>query len=151
MNPRYAGVRPDMTVEEAISNLHEQSNMQVKTLYYAYVLDEEHRLLGVASFRDLITAPRDKKIRDVMRTQLVKVTEDQDQEAVSRLFHKHGLRAIPVVDGKGRLKGIVTIDDILDVVQQEATEDIERFGGVEVLDAPYLTIGLGRMLRKRAG
>jgi magnesium transporter len=151
MNPRYARVRPEMTVDEAISYLRKQSGTQVETLYYVYVLDAEEHLLGVASFRELLTAPRDKKVQDVMRTQLVTVTEDQDQEAVARLFRKHGLRAIPVVDQDRRLKGIVTIDDILDVVQQAATEDIHRFGGVEALDAPYLTIGYGRMLRKRGG
>jgi magnesium transporter len=77
--------------------------------------------------------------------------EDQDQEEVARLFRKHSLRALPVVDQERRLKGIVTIDDMLDVLQKEATEDIQRFGGVAAIDAPYLTIGLGSMLRKRGG
>lgn len=151
MNPRYARVRPDMTVDEAISYLRKQTRTQVETLYYIYVLDGQERLLGVVSFRELLTAPPEKKVRDVMRTELVTVAEDKDQEALSRLFGKHDLMAIPVVDADGRLKGIVTVDDIVDVVQQEATEDIHRFGGMEALDAPYLTIGFGGMVRKRAG
>jgi magnesium transporter len=86
-----------------------------------------------------------------MRTDFVRVTEQEDQEAVSRLFAQHDLSAIPVVDTEGRMKGIVTVDDIVDVVQEEATEDAQKFGGMEALDAPYLQIGMLRMIKKRAG
>jgi magnesium transporter len=84
-----------------------------------------------------------------MRTDLVSVTDDMDQEAVSRVFAEHDLSAIPVVDREGRMKGIVTVDDIVDVVEEEATEDIQKFGGMQALDAPYLEIGLLEMVRKR--
>jgi len=149
MNPRFARVRPDMTVDEAIGYLRRQARDRVETIYYAYVLDEEQRLLGVASFRDLFAAAPEKRVRDVMNADVVKVTEDVDQEAVSRLFADHDLSAIPVVDGAGHMKGIVTVDDIVDVVREEATEDIHKFGGVEALDAPYFELGLAEMLRKR--
>jgi magnesium transporter len=149
MNPRYARVRPDMTVDEAISYLRRQTRSQVEALYYAYVLDEEQRLLGVVSFRDLFTAPPDRKIRDIMRTDLVTVTDDQDQEALSSLFGKHHLMAVPVVDAGGHMRGIVTVDDVMDVVQLEATEDIHRFGGVETIGGPYLAVGFKTMVRKR--
>jgi magnesium transporter len=86
-----------------------------------------------------------------MHTDLVTVREDQDQESVSRLFAQHGLFAIPVVDGEHRMKGIVTVDDIVDVVQEEATEDIQKFGGMEALDAPYFEVAFTRMVKKRAG
>ena len=74
-----------------------------------------------------------------------------DQEDVGLLFAKHSLLAIPVVDADGHMKGVVTVDDIVDVVQEEATEDIQKIGGMEALDEPYLDIGLFRMIRKRAG
>jgi magnesium transporter len=151
MNPRYARVRPDMTVDEAVSYLRQQARAKVETIYIAYVLDDQRRLMGVASFRDLFAADQAKRVRDVMRTEIVTVTEQQDQESVSRLFAQHDLVAIPVVDADGRMKGIVTVDDIVDVVQEEATEDIQKFGGMEALDAPYLQIAMLTMIRKRAG
>jgi magnesium transporter len=149
MNPRYARVRPDMTVDEAVSYLRKQARAKVETIYVAYVLDDQRKLVGVVSFRDLFSAEQVLRVRDVMRTEFVTVTEQQDQESVSRLFAQHDLVAIPVVDAEGRMKGIVTVDDIVDVVQEEATEDIQKFGGMEALDAPYLQIGLASMIRKR--
>ncbi len=152
MNPRFARVRPDATADEAISYLRRQARDRgAEAIYYAYVLDEEQRLLGVASFRDLFSAPPDRRVREVMRTDLVSVTDDMDQEAVSRVFAESDLPAIPVVDAHGHMKGIVTVDDIVDVVEEEATEDIQKFGGVEALGAPYLEMGFADMVRKRAG
>ena len=106
------------------------------------MLDAEQQLLGVVSFRELFAAPGDATVRDVMHTDLVTVPEEMDQEAVSHLFARHDLLAIPVVDAEGRMKGIVTVDDIVDVVQEEATEDIQKIGGTEALDAPYLQVAL---------
>ena len=151
MNPRYARLRPDMTVDEAISYLRRQARERLETIYYVYVLDEQQHLLGVASFRDLFAAAAERKVRDIMRSEVVTVRDDQDQEAVSLVFREHDLFAIPVVDAENRIKGIVTVDDIVDVVEEEATEDIHKFGGMEALDAPYLKITLGRIIRKRAG
>jgi magnesium transporter len=152
MNPRFARVRPDATVDEAISYLRRQARERnAEAIYYAYVLDEEQRLLGVASFRDLFAAPPERRVREVMRTDVVSVGEDLDQEAVSRVFAESDLPAVPVVDAQGRMKGIVTVDDIVDVVEEEATEDIQKFGGVEALGAPYLEVPFPAMLRKRAG
>ena len=151
MNPRYARLRPDMSVDEAISYLRRQTRQHVESVYYLYVLDAEQHLLGVVSFRDLFAAPPDKRVRDVMSTDVVTVLEDMDQEAVSKLFAQRNFLAMPVVDAGGRVKGIVTVDDIVDVVQEEATEDIQKLGGMEALDAPYLSIGFGAMMRKRAG
>jgi magnesium transporter len=152
MNPRFARVRPEATADEAISYLRRQArDREAEAIYYGYVLDDAQRLLGVASFRDLFAAPPDKRVRDVMRTDLVSVSEDMDQEEVSRVFAESDLPAIPVVDAQGRMKGIVTADDIQDVVEEEATEDIHKFGGVEALGAPYLEMTFGAMVRKRAG
>jgi magnesium transporter len=152
MNPRFARVRPDATVDEAISYLRRQARERAaEAIYYAYVLDDEQRLLGVTSFRDLFAAPPDRRVRDVMRTDVVSVSDDMDQEEVSRVFAESDLPAIPVVDRQGRMKGIVTVDDIVDVVAEEATEDIHKFGGVEALGAPYLDLSFAEMVRKRAG
>jgi magnesium transporter len=115
------------------------------------VLDERGVLLGVVSLRELFLAPPGKRVREVMKTDVVKARDDMDQEALSRLFAEHDLTAIPVVDADDRMKGIVTVDDIVDVVQEEATEDIHKLGGMEALDAPYFSVGFFDMVRKRGG
>ena len=151
MNSRFTRLRPDMDVDEAIRYLRAQAKSQVETIYYAYVIDTDQTLLGVVSFRDLFSASPEKKVRDIMQPDIVRIPEDMDQEEVSRLFSKHDLLCIPVVDRHGHMKGIVTVDDIVNVVQEEATEDIQKLGGVEALDAPYLKIGMLSMIRKRGG
>jgi magnesium transporter len=151
MSTRYARVRPEMTVGEAINYLRKQARDNLETLYYVYVLDEQQHLLGVVSLRELFASEAATRVRDVMHHDFLFVRDDQDQESVSRVFAENDLVAIPVLDAEGRIKGIVTIDDIVDVVQEEATEDIQKMGGTEALDAPYLAIGLLSMIRKRAG
>ncbi|WP_375769486.1 magnesium transporter [Archangium gephyra] len=151
MNPRFARVRPEMTIDEAIGYLRMQTREQVETVYYGYVLDARQHLLGVVSLRQLFQAAPDKRVEEVMRRDVATVSEDTHQEAVSRLFAEQGLMAIPVVDAERRMKGIVTVDDIVQVVQEEATEDIQKVGGMEALDAPYFEVGLLDMLKKRAG
>jgi magnesium transporter len=151
MNTRYSRLRPDMTVDEAISYLRRDARAREKTVYYAYVMDPAERLLGVVSFRDLIVTPGDKLVREVMRTEVITAPEDLDQEALSALFMRHHLLMIPIVDAAGRVKGVVSVDDIVGVVQEEATEDIHKIGAVQTLDAPYLQVPLARMIRKRAG
>lgn len=151
MNPHFARLRPEMSVDEAIAYLRRQARERLETIYYVYVLDSEQRLLGVVTFRELFSAPPNKTVRDIMHTDVVTAHEEMDQEALSRLFQEHDFLAIPVLDDERRVKGIVTVDDIVDVVQEEATEDIQKFGGMEALEAPYLEINFGTMLRKRAG
>jgi magnesium transporter len=125
MNPRFARLRPEMTTDEAIGYLRRQAST-LETIYYAYVLDDSQRLLGVISFRDLFKADRNQLVQDVMRTRFVAATEDMDQEAVAKLVSTHRLLAVPVVDREGRMQGIVTVDDIVEVVQEEASEDIQK-------------------------
>lgn len=151
MNPRYARLRPDASVDEAISYLRRQTRERVESIYYAYVLDEQQRLVGTVSFRQLMMARGDARVRDVMVSDLVTVHDEMDQEAVSRLFAEANLMALPVVDAQGRMKGVVTADDIVDVVRKEATEDIQKIGGSAALDAPYLQVSIIGMLRKRGG
>ena len=151
MSTRFVRVRPDMTVDEAIRYLRKQARERVETLSYTYVLDAHQKLLGVVSFRELFAAPGEKRISDVMHTDLVTVPENMDQEEVGRLFAQFDLVAVPVVDADGVMKGIVTIDDIVDVVEEEATEDIQKLGGMAALDAPYFQVSLWEMIRARAG
>ncbi|MEX2207256.1 MAG: magnesium transporter [Myxococcota bacterium] len=151
MNPRYARLRPEMTVDEAIGYLRRQARTNMELLSYLYAIDDEQRLLGVVSFRELFGSRPERTVREVMRTDVVTVRDDQDQEEVSGILAQHDLIALPVVDSEGRMKGIVTVDDIVDVVQAEATEDIQKLGGMEALDQPYLEIAFTRMLRRRGG
>ncbi len=151
MNPRFARLRPDLSVDEAIRYLRLQAQEHLENIYYIYVLDEEQHLLGVVSFRELFKASPEKKVQDVMAADAISVTENQDQEEVATLFSKHRFLALPVVDDQKRLKGIITADDILKAVQNEATEDIQKLGGMEALNVPYFEIGFFRMLGKRAG
>ena len=149
MNPRYMRLRPDISVEVAIRYLRRQAIRGIEVIDYAYVLAPDMRLLGVISFRELFAAPPERLVRDIMHTDLVIVTEETDQEAVAHLLIEEGLLAIPVIDAEGRMKGVVTADDVVGVVQEEATEDIQKIGGSEALDEPYLQIGFGDMVRKR--
>jgi magnesium transporter len=151
MSPRFARLRADMSVGEAIRYLRQQANAGLETIYYAYVLDSAQRLLGVVSFRELFGRRDSTPVSEVMRTEFVSVAPDTDQETVAQLIARHDLAAVPVVDDDRVLRGIVTVDDIVDVVQEEASEDIHKLGGLEALEQPYLQTGLGEMLRKRAG
>jgi magnesium transporter len=150
MSPRFARVRPEMTVDEAITYLRKQIG-HVETIHYAYVLDNEQHLLGIVTFRHLLSAAFNTKIRDIMRTEFTHAAEELDQEALAKLFAEQHLMAIPVLDSRGRMKGIVTVDDIVNVVEEEASEDMQKVGGMEALDAPYLEVGFLNMVRKRAG
>lgn len=150
MNPRFARLRPDMSVDEAIKYLRLQTR-DLETIYYVYVLDADQHLLGVVSFRELFSAPPSETVRGIMHDDVITAHERMDQEALGQLFAMHRLLAIPVIDDERRVRGVVTMDDIVDVVREEATEDIQKLGGSEALEAPYLQIGMASMVRKRAG
>lgn len=150
MNSRFVRLRPDMSVDEAISYLRIQAKTQVEIIYYAYVIDSDQTLMGVTSFRELFSSAPHKKIREIMKTDLVKVPVNLDQEHIAKIFSQHDLMALPVVDEWEHIKGIVTFDDIASVLQEEATEDIQKLGAVEALDAPYMKTPFFELLKKRA-
>jgi magnesium transporter len=149
MSTRYARLRPQMTADEAISYLRRQARDKIETIYYAYVLDPEQRLLGVVSFRDLFAADPRRIVAEIMEIDVIRVSDEMDQETVSRIFADNDLTVVPVVDALGKMKGIVTVDDIVDVVQEEATEDAQKFGGMEALELPYLQSSRREMVMKR--
>ncbi len=125
MTTEFVALRQDLTAEEAIEALRREAP-DAETIYYVYVVDAENRLVGVLSLRDLIITPPDTPLSAVMKGDVITVTADTDQEEVARLVAKYDLMALPVVDDRGELLGIVTVDDVLDVVEEEATEDIMR-------------------------
>jgi magnesium transporter len=139
-----------MTIDEAITYLRRQAE-QVETIHYAYALDSEQRLLGIVPLRRLFSANRDQTVREIMRTDFIAASDEMDQEALAKLFSEEHLLAIPVVDKQGKMKGIVTVDDIVNVVTEEASEDIQKIGGMEALDTPYLQTSMRQMVRKRGG
>jgi magnesium transporter len=153
MSSRFARVRPDMTVDQAISYLRKQAlaGVEIETIYYTYVLDAGQKLVGIVSFRDMFASRGSVPVSDVMATDFVSVHEEMDQEDVARIFAEYDVMAVPVVDDAGRMKGIVTVDDIVDVVEEEATEDAHKFGGLSALDLPYLRTDFLSLVRKRAG
>jgi magnesium transporter len=150
MNPRFARLRPDASIDEAISYLRQQLG-HVETIHYAYVLDENQVLLGVVSLKDLVAADPKKTVKDVMTTNIYTVAANTDQMDIAHLLTQHGIKAIPVLDERGRMQGIVTADDLIDVLREQDTEDIQKMGGMEALDGPYLETTFAAMIKKRAG
>jgi magnesium transporter len=150
MNTRFARIRPEESIEEAITYLRQQVSY-VEMIYYAYVLGEDQRLVGVVSLKDLVRADRNKKVADVMTTEIWKVTDIADQKQIAHLMTAHHVKALPVVDERGFMKGIVTTDDVIEVLREMDTKDIQKVGGMEALDGPYFETTFMAMLRKRAG
>ncbi|NLZ53073.1 MAG: magnesium transporter [Thermoanaerobacteraceae bacterium] len=129
MTTDYVYIFSDATVSQAISDVR-QFGHKAETIYYIYVVDYKKHLKGVLSLRELITAPRDKKIQEIMHTKIVSVHVDQDQEEVAKIISKYSLLAVPVVNESNRLLGIVTVDDAMEVLEEEDTEDIHRLAGI---------------------
>jgi len=136
MTPEYVAVRASMTVEDVLRFLR-RAAPDAETIYYLYVVDEEGRLIGVLSLRDLIVADPRTKVAEIMNPKVVYVRTDTDQEEVARLMADYDFTVLPVVDEEGRLVGIVTVDDVLDVLEEEATEDIHKLAAVDVPDLVY--------------
>ena len=151
MSPRFARCRPDMKVDEAILYVRRQVREELETIYYIYVLDNQQHLLGALSFEDLIKAEDSRDVSEIMDTEPTTVHEDLDQESVALLFAREDFFALPVVDNDNVMKGIITIDDIVDVVQDEATEDIQKMGGMSALDNDYLQSPFTELYTKRVG
>lgn len=149
MTTDYAWLPPDITASEALDRLRLQAPDR-ETIYYVYVLDAQHRLLGVVSLREIILAPRGALIKDFMESQLMTVKASDDPEQVAKEIARYDLLAIPVLDDQGRMVGIVTHDDVIDVMVQEATEDVYRLGAVEPMVENYLQAPFLMIWRKRA-
>lgn len=150
MTPEYLAIRPDMTAAEALEYLRKYGR-GVETLNILYVTDEKGVLLSDLRLGALVMADPNTRVADLYERQLVSIPATAPREEVVAAFEKYDRVALPVTDTRGVLVGIITVDDVLDVAEEEATEDIQRLGGMEALEAPYLEIGLFQMLKKRAG
>jgi magnesium transporter len=149
MTTEYISFPETMTVEETIRRLREIAP-EAETVYYVYVVDEETRLIGVLSLRELIGASDGTRLSEIMRKNIVSVPVDLDQEEVARLVSRYDLLAVPVVDDRQRLLGIVTVDDVLDVLEEEATEDIyRRVGAGELDNVDLVSASVGNILGRR--
>lgn len=133
MTKEYITVRKDITIYQAIEDLREKSS-DAETIYYVYVVDKSESLVGVLSLRELIVSKPNIIIEDIMHEQVISVNLKTDQEDVARLVSKYDLLAIPVVDDNNRIMGIITVDDIIDVIEEEATEDIYKFAGTSEIE-----------------
>jgi magnesium transporter len=148
MTREVVTLSPDLTAEQALVAIRRVAQ-EAETIYYVYVTDQAGKLLGVLALRDLVLAAPNTPISQLTRRDLVKVRADADREVAARLLTDRGLLAIPVVDENDRLLGIITSDDVADVLEEEATEDITRLGGSEPLDEPYLHSSVATLVRKR--
>jgi len=150
MTTEYVSLRPNMTVEEAILRIRRQG-VDKETIYTCYVTAKDRKLLGIVTVKDLLLCEDDEmKIEDLMITNLIYVTTQTDQEDVARMFSKYNFLALPVVDGESRMVGIVTFDDAMDVMEEEATEDIELMSGMTPSEKPYLKSSPFELFRNRA-
>src|SRR5690606_4642389 len=138
------------TVEETLEHLR-ALQPDSETAYYVYVVNEEGTLVGVASLRQLVISPPQTLIGDIISGEAVTVPVDMDQEDVARRLERYGFLALPIVDNMDRPLGIVTVDDVIDVLREETTEDIARMAGAEPLDRSYLASRVSNLVRKRIG
>ncbi|MEL7654834.1 MAG: magnesium transporter [Bacillota bacterium] len=148
MTPDYISLRKNMTVAEALAYIKKEG-MDRETVYTCYIKDEGRKLLGIVSLRTLVIADDQTQVGDLMHEDIIYVNVMDDQEEVSDAFKKYGFLAIPVVDNEHRLVGIITVDDILDVIDEETTEDFQKMAGVAVSTEEYLDMSVWKHVRNR--
>src|SRR5512145_944655 len=135
MNPKVFALSEDMTAGEAITAV--QSARDVEVVFYLYIIDNRRHLVGVASLRRLLLVPPSTPLKRIMTTDIISVRADMDQEEVARQVASYNLLAIPVVDNENKLVGVITVDDVIDVIKDEATEDVYRLAGVSSDDRVF--------------
>ena len=148
MTPDFIQVREDWTVQQVLDYVREHGQDR-ETLNFVYVVDERGKLIDDLRMREFLLRPLTTLVGDIMDRSFVHLTVNESQEAALNIFRKYDRAALPVVDSANVLVGIVTVDDMLDVAEEEATEDIQKLGGMEALDEPYTTIPFLRMVKKR--
>jgi len=149
MTPHFVRVRPNWTVAQALEHVRRYGT-DSETMSLVYVIDERGKLIDDLRIRKLLLSSPDTLISDLMDSRFVALKATDDQEVAVEAFREADLSALPVTDTEGVLIGIVTVDDIFDVAEEEATEDIQKIGGTEALDEPYMEIAIPSMVRKRA-
>ena len=149
MTPHYVAIQQNWTVAEVLSHLRDEESKR-DSMSQLYVVDSKGRLVDYVRLRNLVVAPMQMSVLELLENQQISLRATDDQETAVAAFKKYDSTILPVIDSKDVLVGVVTVDDVLDVAEREATEDIQKLGGVEALDAPYLKIDLMGMVRKRA-
>ncbi len=150
MTPEFVDLQDYMTVTESLKRI-KRIGQDRETIYSLYIIDEKRVLLGAISLRKIVLAESDDLIREIMDTDIIKVSTDDDQEAVARIIQDYDFLAVPVVDKEGRLVGIVTVDDIIDVIEDEATEDILQGSGVAAAERGYFDSSVLNNFKRRIG
>jgi magnesium transporter len=150
MTPHYVSVREQWSVREVLDYIRSHGHVS-ETLNVVYVVDEQGLLIDDIRIRELLLAPLDGNVLDLMDRRFIALKATDDQKTAVAAFRQYDRTALPVTDSSGMLIGIVTIDDVLDVAEEAATKEIQRIGGSEAFDEPYMRIAFGRMIRKRAG
>ena len=148
MTPEFVALREGMTVDEALQFLR-RAGEAAKAVFYLYVTDDPGRLAGVTTLRDLVLSPASRKVAEITKREVVSVDASDDQERAARTLRESGYLALPVLDPDRRMVGVITADDVAEVIEQEASEDIERLGGSQPLEEPYLSASLWHLFRKR--
>ena len=148
MTIEYVALKKDMTVKKALERI-KKTGIEKETIYTCYVIDDNRKLEGILSLRKLVTSPDEEIIEDIMKQNLIYVNTHDDQEKVAHLFKKYGLIAIPVLDKEERLTGIITIDDAVDVIEQENTEDFHKMAAMEPSEMEYLDTSFLRLAKHR--
>jgi magnesium transporter len=149
MTTKYLSMRPDVRVADAMAEVKAFVLRDNSPIYNVYAMNSDERLIGLISLRELIAAEPEQRLEDVYYTNVITVPPDLDQEEVARRMAKYDLNVVPVVTEKGVMLGVITIDDVVDVLTQEQTEDVQKIGGVEPLDVPYFQTSFVAFIRKR--
>lgn len=148
MTTEFVSLSPDMTVTDAIKNIR-QTGIDKETIDTCFVMDSGRHLIGTITIRTLILADEQSKVGDLMDKNVISATTTEDQESVAQMFAKYNFMTMPVVDSEGRLVGIVTVDDVIDVIQDEATEDMEIMAAITPSDKPYLKTSVFEIWKSR--
>lgn len=148
MTPEYISLKEYYTVGQSLERIRSLANV-TETIYSLYVTDSDRKLTGILSLRDLVTAQLDQTVGEILNRDFVSVQTDTDQEEVARIIQRYDFLAVPVVDSERRLVGIITVDDVLDILQQETTEDIYALGGVQAEGDNYFQASLLTVARRR--
>ena len=150
MTPEYVAIKQNWVVAEVLAELR-RVGRERETLNQLYVVDEKGRLVDLVRLRNLVVADLNTPVVELLENKFFALRATDDQETAVAAFRKYDLTTLPVINSQDVLVGVVTVDDVLDVVEEEATEDMQKLGGMEALDAPYLSIGIFSMIKKRAG
>jgi magnesium transporter len=148
MTPRYLAIRSNVSVSQALSFIRRNIN-RVEIPFYIYVVDDLQRLVGVISMKDILSGEDNRRISDMMERKVISVLDETDREEVARILEEHDLVSMPVVDTNNLLLGVVTFDDVMDVIREEETEDVYKMGGMSGEVGSYLSTSIWGLVKKR--